>query len=165
MRTRSSPGLMTRRRLHSVLWLAAIVLLAGAVAAPIMAWLMPLRINAAKVAAVHGGGAGASASGSLPALAEFEPAWKAPLRRSLAEAPATAAAEPEVAASTEAGLPVSLVGTNGKSLAMLRGAEGAIDVRGAGESLSGVEVVSVRPGSADVRFNGRVIRLTVPPQP
>jgi hypothetical protein len=151
---------MTIRRLNAILWLCAIVLAIGAVAAPIAAWRLPLEAADARSTMPRAPKRAAGANPALPPIEAFEPVWKAPLRRPLVEAPPVQDAGP--IASDAAGLPVSLVGTVGDSLAMLRGADGAVDVRAAGEKLGEVEVVAVKPGQADVRFNGQVVRLEMP---
>jgi hypothetical protein len=156
---------MTVRRVNAILWLCAIALAIGAAAAPIAAWLMPIQTADARAAAPRARQRSSNVNPALPPIEAFEPVWKAPLRRPLVDAPAASQEQVTAVSSDAAGLPVTLVGTVGDSLAMLRAADGSVDVRAAGETLGEVEVVSVKPGQADVRFNGQIVRLQTPKEP
>src|SRR5437763_201354 len=79
--------------------------------------------------------------------------------RGQAAAVGAAAPSPPPVGATRAVAPsdlptYTLVGTIGESLALLRAPDGAVEIRGVNESLNGLEVVSVRPGEARVRYNG-----------
>ncbi|HZK82385.1 MAG TPA: hypothetical protein VFC46_14990, partial [Humisphaera sp.] len=67
-------------------------------------------------------------------------------------------------ATAAAGLmpPVTLVGTVGTSLAMLRGPDGVISVLSVGDQLAGAQVLAIRPAQIDVRFNSRTLTLDKP---
>ena len=107
-----------------------------------------------------------SVGNSLPPLAAFEEIWNRPLRQPLGTAMPIAQQSPDpvpVAPPTAAGtVPVSLVGTIGSSLAMFKTPANAVEICGVGESFNGVMLLAVRPAEVDVRFNGRVVKLTKP---
>jgi hypothetical protein len=161
---------MNSRRINLVLWSAVPLLGAGAVAAVVVALVWPLEQPppeqprpARKLTVAAEDGAGA-----LPPLSAFEPIWQSPLRRRLgnkAAAPtpaqaAAAAAAASAAPVTDQPPPVTLVGTIGHSLAMLRrNKDNVIEARTVGEKVAGVEVLAVRPSQVDLRFEGRRITL------
>jgi hypothetical protein len=83
------------------------------------------------------------------------------LRQPLVDPPPAAAPAPTQAQVT---VPVRLVGTvvePGFSYAMLRNSAGEVKTVGVGESVDGVEVVSIVPGSAVVRYSGQTATLKV----
>ena len=67
-------------------------------------------------------------------------------------------------ATAAAGLmpPITLVGTVGTSLAMLRGPDGVVSVLSVGDQLAGAQVLAIRPAQIDVRFNSRTLTLDKP---
>ena len=90
------------------------------------------------------------------------------LRAELAPVPASQQQPARLAADVAPapqGFPVSLVGTVGDTLAILRQENGQVEVRGAGENVAGVEVLEVRPARVRVRFNGQELTLEKPPPP
>lgn len=72
----------------------------------------------------------------------------------------TAAVKPQATQPAPSALRLTLVGTIGQSLAMLRTADGSVEVCGVGETVGGAEVVSVRPRRVEVRINGQLVALT-----
>jgi hypothetical protein len=93
-----------------------------------------------------------------------------PLRQPLGAAAPMTQAETAVTAPTPAASdgsppPVSLVGTIGASLAMLKTASNAVEVCAVGESVNGVTVLAVRPAEIDIRYMGRTLKLSKPPEP
>ena len=60
------------------------------------------------------------------------------------------------------GSDLTLVGTIGTTLALLKTPTNTVEVRGVGESLNGVTVLAVRPSEVDVRFNGQILKLAKP---
>jgi hypothetical protein len=155
---------MGARRINQILWSVAALLGVAAAAVLMLAMTLPLDVRAVEPTA---GRAAATQESSAPTLAPLEPVWNLRLR---GELPAPAAQhEPRVASAEVApaggdGVPVTLVGTVGDSLAMLRGQGGTVEVRAVGETLDGVQVLEVRPARVSVRYNGRVVTLDKPPE-
>ncbi len=156
---------MNARQVNTMLWAGAGVLTLGAVVSILAAVFSPLE---SEDHADSGRGAAASRpanAAALPSVAELERVWGVSLRQNLGDAlpvqPTPVAVVPTTAAAG-AGLPVSLVGTIGTSLAMLKTTANAVEVCGVGDSVNGVTVVAVRPAEVDVRFNGRVMTLAKP---
>jgi hypothetical protein len=96
-------------------------------------------------------------------LADFESIWRLNLRKSLTDAPASApiadASTTPVAAAAGSGGPFVLIGTIGDSLAMIRTAAGAVELKGLGEIVNGAKIVAIRPAQVDVESDGQ--RTTV----
>jgi hypothetical protein len=158
---------MNARQINSTLHTSAAVCAAAALVSLLLALVWPLKKQAADVMPGAGSPAThAATKNDLPPLAAFEPIWSMRLRQNLGTAPppsVAAAPMPTPAASTS--VPVTLVGTIGTSLAMLRTPSNVVEVCGVGESVGGVEVLAVRPAEVDVTFNGRKITLVKPPEP
>jgi len=140
------------------------VLAAGAVVVVALGALLPLDTSAAASSSSNASRPTAAES-TLPSVASLESIWDLRLRGDLA--PAAASQQPARLASDVApaaqGIPVSLVGTIGDSLAILRQESGQVDVRAAGENVAGVEVLDVRPARVRVRYNGMEQTLQKPP--
>jgi hypothetical protein len=162
---------MNARQINTMLWATAAALLAGgASAVALMLWLPLERQGASDAGHARSSTKPTTAPASLPPLAAFEKLWSTPLRQPLgAAAPMTQTTqEPIVATPTTADgapPPVSLVGTIGTSLAMLKTPSNAVEVCGVGESVNGVTVLAVRPAEVDVRYMGRTLKLSKPPEP
>jgi hypothetical protein len=78
-----------------------------------------------------------------------------------AQSPEAIAAQATAGGST-APPPITLVGTIGESLAMLRGTDGNVSVLKIGDQLDGVQLLAVRPAQVDVRYNNRTLTLDKP---
>jgi hypothetical protein len=144
------------------LYATAAVLAAGAVVVVALGALLPLDTSTASSSEASRPTVTESA---LPSVASLEPLWDLRLRGDLAPAPASqqpARLASDVAPAAQ-GIPVSLVGTIGDSLAILRQESGQVDVRAAGENVAGVEVLDVRPARVRVRYNGMEQTLEKPP--
>jgi hypothetical protein len=104
-----------------------------------------------------------SLMGSQLSLADFESIWRLNLRKSLTDAPASApladATTTPVAVVPGSGGPFVLIGTIGDSLAMIRTASGAVELKGLGEIVNGAKIVAIRPAQVDVESDGQ--RTTV----
>jgi hypothetical protein len=153
------------RRVNQFLYAAAATLAAGAVIVLVVGLTMPLDSSAPGEPARSSTSTDAAAA-SLPTTASLEPLWDLRLRSELIATasphqPTTARLAADVAPAPS-GVPVSLVGTIGDSLAILRHDSGQVDVRAAGENVAGVEVLEVRPARVRVRFNGQVVTLQKP---
>jgi hypothetical protein len=157
---------MTAKNVNLILWLVAAIFSLAAVGSLLFGIAWPLEDDRQSVGT--GGRAAAtqpSTGIALPPLAAYEKLWAMQLRRNLGEAlpPST---RPSGVASAEGSTPiqVTLVGTIGTSLALLKTAGNTVEVRGVGESLNGVTVLAVRPAEVDVRFNGQVLKLAKAPE-
>ena len=158
---------MSVRRINLLLWTCAAALAAGAAAVLALAVMLPVEVAPEAV------GSGTSrlpatrpSTDRLPQLASFEPVWNLDLRKSLTTTVATSQAQAVTAAAkTDNGLPITLVGTIGDSLALVKTRGGEVEVKAAGESAAGVKIVSVRPSQVEVEFGGQVITLTTPKPP
>ena len=85
-----------------------------------------------------------------------------PLRRNLTGEPT--ASETSAAAINANDPPLTLVGTIGTSLAMLRTRDGKIELKGVGETVAGMTVVSISASRIELRYNGRLISLDKTPR-
>lgn len=103
---------------------------------------------------------------SIPPLASFEAIWSLPLRKPLtAVATTTAPSTTDVVAAVPSNLSITLVGTIGTSTALVRSANGLIEVRSVGELTAGARILAIRPSQIDLDFNGQRITLTKPKDP
>ena len=68
-------------------------------------------------------------------------------------------------ATAPGGFQLTLAGTIGNSLALLRRADGSIEVKAVGESIDGVEVLAIRSGQIELRVNGEKVTLKKPKEP
>jgi hypothetical protein len=102
-------------------------------------------------------------------LQEFERVWTRRFQGPDRQTPQNELPEPApiVAAATNESdpMPLTLVGTVGRTLALLRTTDGTVEVRAVGETLAGAEIVSVEPSRVEVRYNGRVVTLVKPEPP
>ena len=151
---------MTPRRANNLLWLTAAALAAASVG--VVAWALFVPVDAGASAVVEATTTRPSTKPADMANATMDTAaWSRDLRRPLYDAPPAAPAAPVAAAP----LAVKLVGTavdagRGQALLILPG--GHMRFVDVGETAGGVEVLAVAPGSADVRFNGERVTLSVP---
>lgn len=165
---------MNAKQINLALWCGAAVIAVAAIGGLLCALVWPLD-HQLSLESTRGNSKIKSTTGpSIPELVAFEKIWKTPLRQPLGEAIPVAPVIPVAVAPTmtanpvmamTANVPVSLVGTIGTSLAMLKTMSNAVEVCAVGESLSGVTVVAVRTAEVDVRFNGQVIKLSKPAEP
>jgi hypothetical protein len=152
------------RRINQLLHAAAALLAAGTVAVFVFGLTLPLDSSEPRPPQ-HAAASSNDGGAALPSIASLEPLWDLHLRSELTPAapsqqqPARLAAD---AAPVPPNLPISLVGTIGDSLAILRHESGQVEVRAAGEHIAGVEVLDVRPARVQVRHNGQVTTLRKP---
>ncbi len=162
---------MNAKQINLALWSGAAAIAVAAIGGLLCALVWPLE-HQLSLDATGGSSKIKSTTGpAIPELAAFEKIWKTPLRQPLGEAIPVAPVVPVAVApatavnpvmAMTANVPVSLVGTIGTSLAMLKTMSNAVEVCAVGESLSGVTVVAVRTAEVDVRFNGQLIKLSKP---
>jgi hypothetical protein len=162
---------MNARQINMMLWVVAATLAVGAVAGLLFAVAAPLETAEVPGVGKHVETATTkpAPNADLPSLADLEHVWGVSLHQNLGDAappPAAVAAQQPTAptaSGADAGVPVSLVGTIGDSIAMLKTPSNAVEVCAVGEtSANGVTVVAVRPAEVDVRFNGRTVTLAKP---
>jgi len=160
---------VSERRINQLLWSAAglfggcaVLLLALALLAPLDS--VALDENAATRPASQG-----RATRAMPELPEFEPIFAAVVRPMPADAPS----EPAVVADVTAPAPapstavpaLTLVGTIGQSLAMLRNARGEVELKAVGDTAGDATVTSIQTSRVEMRQNGQSIVLEKPNEP
>src|SRR5437867_1325204 len=147
---------MTSRQINLFLWTASATLCALAAAA--VAWTIlnspasePIAQTTHTTPTTN-----PTAMVNLPSFSEIQPFLDKPLRHNLTgSAPTTSAA----AQQNSADPPITLVGTIGNSLAMLKTRDGKIELKAVGESISGLTIVAISPSKVEARYNGRLISL------
>ena len=75
---------------------------------------------------------------------------------------------PQGPAPADGLVPISqliLVGTVGNSLALIKGPDGSIGMVETGEDVNGSPVIAIRPSEVDLRVNGKLTTLRMPPRP
>lgn len=158
---------MNAKQINLVLWSAAGVASTAAIASLALGVLLPLqKVESTQFHAAVPASRPTAIAGVPPASA-FEKIWGMSLRQPLGDAPPSVPTPPVAnvvvpVPAPASGLPVSLVGTIGTSIAMLKSANNAVEVCAVGESLNGVTVVAVRQAEVDVRFNGQIVKLSKP---
>jgi hypothetical protein len=155
---------MNVRKVNLGLWTLTAGLAAGAVVCAGLGVFTPVEVDAERDGL--GRRTAAASQGSTESklsFADFESIWRLNLRKSLIDAPASApmadVSKTPVAAATATGGPFMLIGTIGDSLAMIRTASGAVELKGLGEMVNGVKIVAIRPAQVDVESDGQ--RMTV----
>jgi hypothetical protein len=160
---------VSERRVNLLLWTLAGICTAGAVLSFAFAVLVPLEsaTGDTTVPATRPASQQLALRG-MPALAEYEPIFSAVLRQPTTDAPPPSepAVTVDVAPAAAADRPaLTLVGTIGQSLAMLRNERGEIEVKGVGDVAGGAKVVSIRTSRVEMQHNGRSIVLEKPKEP
>ena len=168
---------MTAKQINTALWITAVAAMVLGVGGLMLSFMLPMvTVRSSDAAHLKQAAAPTAHSNSLPPLSAFEKIWATPLRQQLGD-PLPVVAEtvsppvvvvpvnPVITSATgdASGLPVSLVGTIGESLALLKTVTNSVEVCEVGDSFAGVTVVAVRQSEADVKFNGRVVKLARPP--
>ena len=137
------------------LWSGAVLLCALAVA--VVAWtiLNPIRretnVQARSIPTTN-----PTAMVNLPNLSDAQPFLDKPLRHNLTGVASTAVATTQ---QSTAEPPLILVGTIGNTLAMLKTRDGKIELKGVGETVGGMTIVTISPAKVEARYNGRVVQL------
>jgi hypothetical protein len=150
-----------------LLWSSAVGLAVAAVAALVLTVFLPLE-HQPSTDPRRAQATTAPSAAALPPLASFEKLWNQPLRQALGTAappspmPAATIVTTPTSPDTGAGPPVSLIGTIGTSLAMLKTQANAVEVCAVGETFAGVTVLAVRTAEIDIRYMGRVMKLFKP---
>jgi hypothetical protein len=150
-------------RVKMLLWLTSAAGLGGAAAALVAAWRLPLDATVPPDPGARVTETTPTTTPSLPPLASFEPAWRRPLRRPLADPPPPAS--PVLASAQPAKPPnlmVRLVGTivdgqhpRGVFLVGLAG----IELKAVGEKAGGAEILRVDENTATLSYGGETFTL------
>ena len=156
-------GRMSIRRVNALLWGAAAVMCAAAVGVVVLGIITPVgRDDGAPVAAAGAATRPTMLPATEPSLAAYQRIWELKLRPPL-NAAVSQPAGPVVAAAKagpqSSGLSVTLVGTVGNTVAMLKMPNGDVQVKRVGETAAGAKLVAVRPAQADLQVDGRVVTL------
>jgi hypothetical protein len=158
---------MTAKKLNALLWMIAALFGVGAVVALLYGSLLPIDRSMSIGGSSILPATQAASSSKIPPPAAFDQIVHAIYRQPLGD-PAPQVTLVPVPATTSppgtlpGGLPVTLVGTVGNSLAMLKTLTNTVEVCGVGEVFKGVTVVAVRPSEVEVKFNGQNITLSTP---
>ena len=147
---------VTTRQINLALLTLATVLGVSAAAVLVVGIATPLEIAQ--------GAQSDNAIPNLPGAAthtieSYEVIWSRPLRDAPANQVQPAA---HVMPAPDNQPQLTLVGTIGNSLAILKSADGNVQVRAVGESFAGAQVMTIQPSRVQVRFNGRIIELIKP---
>jgi hypothetical protein len=151
---------MPSRRINTILWSVAALLSCAAAATIALAIGLPLEMDRSIRNPTTRPASGATDAAS-PELAAFEPIFQRRLRQSLSDVATSMPAE----AGTPTGFQCTLAGTIGNSLALLRRADGSIEVKAVGESIDGAEVLAIQSGQIELRVNGERVMLRKPKEP
>src|SRR5688500_12017105 len=105
----------------------------------------------------------------MPDLPVFKPIFAAVVRPMPADAPPDPAGVADVPAPAPApstAVPaLTLVGTIGQSLAMLRNARGEVELKAVGDTAGDATVTSIQTSRVEMRQNGQSIVLEKPNEP
>jgi hypothetical protein len=164
---RSGIARMSVRQVNHALWISAAACCGIAVLVVLLGVLVPINSSATDAPELKRSSrtSRAGSQALLPPLESFDSIWAKPLRRPLIDPPVVAQPGPAPGVPSSDGLQVTLVGTVGNSLAMLRAADGSISLKGIGDQISGAEVIAIRPGQIDVRSGGQTLTLSKPRDP
>jgi hypothetical protein len=147
---------MTSRQINMFLWTGSVVFCALAVAAVGWTFLNPVQPQAIAASSHAVPTTNPTAMVNLPSLSDVQPFLDKPLRHNFSgSASATVAA----AQQNSTDPPLTLVGTIGNSLAMLKTRDGKIELKAVGESISGLTILTITPAKVEARYNGRTISL------
>ena len=138
------------------LWTGSVVLCALAVGALAWTFLTPIEPQAIAQSNRTLPATNPTAMVNLPSLADVQPFLDKPLRHNFTGVSPTAVA---AAQQNSAEPPLTLVGTIGNSLAMLKTRDGKIELKAVGESIAGLTILTIAPSKIEGRYNGRLISL------
>jgi hypothetical protein len=155
---------MNVRRTSTTLWTTAVLLAIAAVVALVVGWVAPLDTGeTGSNSSASGGTTDPLAAGMrrLPTPDAFTSAaginWRTGQPIAPPAPPPVEPVVPDAPVAVEAAsaMPaITLDGTLGRTLAIVRTASGATEVKRAGEIVDGVEIVEVGAGQIRVKFNG-----------
>jgi hypothetical protein len=156
---------MTSRQINVYLRTLSIAIGVGAVIAVLLGLFLPLATDGQSSAGAKPTApvAPVPTSNALPELASFSSIFAHRLRAPLGEQVPAAPAAAEVPAAP-APAELTLVGTVGSSLAMIKGPDGTVALIEVGDDVDGAEVLSIAPSQVQLRLNGRVTTLFKAPE-
>jgi hypothetical protein len=146
---------MTSRRINLFLWTGSILLCALAAGAVVWTILNPLEPEPFAQSTRPIPTTNPTAMANLPSPSDIQPFLDKPLRHNLTGTTQTSIAAQQNSAEP----PLTLVGTIGNSLAMLKTRDGKIELKAVGESISGLTILTITPAKVEARYNGRTISL------
>ncbi len=160
--------LRARQTSRALLTLAAVEFAAGVGFVVWIGFLQPLSQSEEPESSLRSAQASWSAAAATTSVAmpdeELERLVSKPLRRSLAATiPVAAGGGADATAPPAAFPPLVLVGSIGNSLAMLRTADGTVQVRSIGESIAGATLRSVSRERVEFDWNGRRVSIVRAP--
>jgi hypothetical protein len=154
---------VSERRINQLLWSAAVLFGGGAVLLLALAFVTPLDSVALDGNPATRPASQGRASRAMPELADFEPIFAAVVRPMPADAILEPAVVADVAPAPSTAVPaLTLVGTIGQSLAMLRNARGEVELKAVGDTAGDATVTSIQTSRVEMRQNGRAIVLEKP---
>src|SRR5215216_2824256 len=131
---------MTSRQINMFLWSGTLVLCALAIGAVAWVILNPLKTEQPTQSTHSMPTTNPTSMVNLPSLSEIQPFLDKPLRHNFTGSSATTIATTQ---QNSADPPLTLVGTIGNSLAMLRTADGRIELKAVGESIAGLTILTI----------------------
>jgi hypothetical protein len=159
---RAGGARMTCRQINNLLWVAAGCLCGLAAIILAVALFVPVDLTLSSETVAPSGRHPAQRSVTmLPPLQSFNTVLNRPLRRPLTDPVVVTSASPQAIPPQLVHL--TLVGTIGNSLAMLRMPDGQVLLKGVGDEIAGARVVGVRPGQVMLRFRNVPVHLTKAP--
>ena len=138
------------------LWTASVLLCAMAAGAVAWTILNPIESEPVTLSAHAIPATNPTAMMNLPSPSDIQPFLDKPLRHNFSSSSQTAITS---AQPNSADPPLTLVGTIGNSLAMLKTRDGKIELKGVGESIAGLTILTISPSKVEARYNGRVVQL------
>ena len=153
---------MNVRQINLALQSAAVALASAALLSVIVGVLAPIE-TAPKVATGLSTATPKDAAAALPSVDSFGPIFAKTLQGSSVTAAVNNDPPP-----AETGVPVAqltLVGSIGNSVALIKGPDGTVGMVELGDDVDGAAVVAIRPSQVDLRLNGKVTTLTKVPTP
>ncbi len=152
---------MKTRQLKLLIATSAATVVVVALGAAIVAVTRPIEVDEGPVARAN---VATTQPAGLPALDALQAVAAKPLRHSLDDTPLAGPSSAPVVAESDA-VPVTLVGTIGTSLALLRTQAGEVQLKAIGEDALGAKVLAIRPAQVDIEYNGKSLTLEKPPEP
>lgn len=151
---------MTPRTLNTLLWTGAVTCVAGAALAVAVAVISPVNDVAPRSEHLRGAFATTRAVESSAAQFVLDDVWSRPLRAPLGDELVLTSHPPPSQPAT--GMPqITLLGTIGHSVALLETA-GAVEAASVGDTVSGAQVLTIRPANVQLRYNDQLFTLTKP---
>jgi hypothetical protein len=156
---------LNARRTNVILWLSAALLCAGAAVSLALGLFLPIADtdDSGKTAAQTPVLPATRSDGLQPPLAQFESIFSRRLRSAELEAAHVTALAPPIPGVSDASMPaMTLEGTVGNSLAIIRLADGSTILKAVGDEIAGARVVSISSAQVELQRDGQTILLSKP---